>query len=219
MDSPLRWARPDRGCTRATYPSGRASAMPVGTRRRSPGCSVTSSRAWRSAPASPGCAYPGTGSSGSSRTMLIGTLRSLTGSDPTCGSNHAGCQALPMPTADGIAPGAAPGATYRERLNVPLRWWVQATMFLATLWLALVVALPGWFAWSASGVLLAAVYGLFAWMGSVEVAVHDGVLHAGKAQIPLAALGTAEALDKEATRRVHGVDADVRAYLVTRPYI
>ena len=70
-----------------------------------------------------------------------------------------------MPATDGIAPGATPAATYRERLNVPLRWWVQATMFLATLWLALVVALPGWFAWSASGILLAAVYGLFAWMG------------------------------------------------------
>ena len=124
-----------------------------------------------------------------------------------------------MPATDGIAHGAAPGATYRERLNVPLRWWVQATMFLATLWLALVVALPGWFAWSASGILLAAVYGLFAWMGAVEVAVHDGVLHAGKAQIPVAVLGAAEALDKEATRRVHGVEADVRAFLLTRPYI
>jgi hypothetical protein len=124
-----------------------------------------------------------------------------------------------MPTADGIAPGAGPGATYRERLNVPLRWWVQATMFLATLWLALVVALPGWFAWSASGVLLAGVFGLFAWMGSVEISVRDGMLHAGRATIPLVALGTAEALDKDATRRVHGVDADVRAYLVTRPYI
>ena len=124
-----------------------------------------------------------------------------------------------MPATDGIAHGAAPGATYRERLNVPLRWWVQATMFLATLWLALVVALPGWFAWSASGILLAAVYGLFAWMGSVEVAVHDGVLHAGRAQVPLAFIGAAEALDKQATRRVHGVEADVRAFLVTRPYI
>lgn len=112
-----------------------------------------------------------------------------------------------------------PAADYEERLHVPLRWWVQATMFLATVWLAFIVALPAWLAWAASGALLAGVYGLFAWVGSARVEVRDGVLYAGPATIPLAQLGPAEALDKEATRRVHGIDADVRAFLVTRPYI
>jgi hypothetical protein len=124
-----------------------------------------------------------------------------------------------MPARDRIAHGADPAATYRERLHVPLRWWVQATMFLATAWLALVVALPGWLAWAASGALLALVYGVFWWLGSARVEVRDGVLHAGQAQVPLALLGAAEALDKDATRLVHGVEADARAYLVTRPYI
>jgi hypothetical protein len=108
---------------------------------------------------------------------------------------------------------------YRERLHVPLRWWVQATMFLATLWLALIVALPGWVAWAASTALLGVLYGIFAWLGSARVEVRDGVLYAGPATIPLALVGDAQALDKEATRRVHGVDADARAFLVTRPYI
>ena len=124
-----------------------------------------------------------------------------------------------MPATDGIAHGAQPGATYRERLHVPLRWWVQATMFLATVWLAFIVALPGWLAWSSSGALFALVYGLFAWLGSAEVAVRGGVLYAGHAHVPIAHVGSAEALDKDATRRVHGAEADVRAYLVTRPYI
>jgi hypothetical protein len=108
---------------------------------------------------------------------------------------------------------------YSERLHVPLRWWVQATMFLATVWIAFIVALPGWFAWTASAVLLAVVYGMFAWVGSSRVEVRDGVLYAGPAQIALTYLGAAEALDKEATHRVHGVDADARAFLHTRPYI
>src|SRR5204862_4372103 len=44
-------------------------ARPVGTTARPPqGALVPSSRATRSAPASPGCAYSGRGSSGSSRT-------------------------------------------------------------------------------------------------------------------------------------------------------
>jgi hypothetical protein len=125
-----------------------------------------------------------------------------------------------MSATDGVTAGSDRfGAVYRERLHVPLRWWVQATMFLATLWLALIVALPGWVAWGASTALLGALYGLFAWLGATSVEVRGGVLYAGPATIPLALLGEAEALDKEATRRVHGVDADARAFLVTRPYI
>jgi hypothetical protein len=108
---------------------------------------------------------------------------------------------------------------YTERLHVPLRWWVQATMFLATLWLALIVALPALLAWTTSGVLFAGVYGILAWLGSATVDVRDGVLHAGPATIPLAKVAAAEALDKDATRRVHGIEADARAFLVTRPYI
>ena len=109
--------------------------------------------------------------------------------------------------------------TYEERLRVPLRWWVQTTMFLATLWLALVVALPGPVAWTLSAVAFGGVYGCLVWLGAASVEVRDGVLHAGPATIPLARIGAAEALDKDATRRVHGVDADARAFLVTRPYI
>ncbi|MCZ4500829.1 MAG: hypothetical protein JWQ74_3384 [Marmoricola sp.] len=108
---------------------------------------------------------------------------------------------------------------YAERLHVPLRWWVQATMFLATFWLAFIVAMPAWIAWTSTGAITVIVFGLFAWVGATRVEVRDGVLHAGRAQIELIHLGTAEALDKEDTRRVHGVDADVRAFLLTRPYV
>lgn len=110
-------------------------------------------------------------------------------------------------------------ATYSERLYVPLRWWVQATMLLATLWLAFVVAMPAWAAWSATAVLLLATGTMFLLVGSARVAVRDGVLHAGRALIAVDLLGAAEPLDAEETRRVHGVDADARAYLLTRPYL
>jgi hypothetical protein len=108
---------------------------------------------------------------------------------------------------------------YSERLFVPLRWWVQTTMLLAGLWLAFVVAMPAWAAWAATGVLvLLSVAGLV-WIGSARVVVRDGVLRAGRAHIAVDLLGPVEALDAEETRRVHGVDADARAYLVTRPYL
>jgi hypothetical protein len=110
-------------------------------------------------------------------------------------------------------------ATYSERLHVPLRWWVQATMLLASLWLAFVVAMPAWAAAVATGVLVLATASLFVSFGSARVAVRDGVLYAGPAHISLDLLGPVEALDPEETRRVHGVEADARAFLVTRPYL
>ncbi|HET8560912.1 MAG TPA: DUF3093 domain-containing protein [Marmoricola sp.] len=108
---------------------------------------------------------------------------------------------------------------YSERLHVPLRWWVQATMFLATFWIAFIVAMPAWLAWTAAGALAAATYALFLWVGSVRVAVADGELRAGSAHIPVRLLGTPQPLDEEETRRVHGVGADARAFLLTRPYV
>ncbi|WP_030485770.1 DUF3093 domain-containing protein [Nocardioides aequoreus] len=115
--------------------------------------------------------------------------------------------------------GEAAGGHYSERLHVPLRWWVQAIMLLATLWLAFVVAMPAWAAFAATAALLASVGGLLLWVGSAVVRVADGELRAGPASIPVALLGEPEALDPEATRRVHGVEADARAYLLTRPYL
>lgn len=108
---------------------------------------------------------------------------------------------------------------YAERLYVPLRWWVQATMALAIVWIAFLAALPLWIAWTGTAVMLVVVFGLLAWVGASKIEVRDGVLHAGPARIAVGFLGTVEPLDKDDTRRVHGVDADARAFLHTRPYI
>jgi hypothetical protein len=113
---------------------------------------------------------------------------------------------------------ADPRVLYDERLHVPLRWWVQAVMFLASVWLAFVVALPAGVAWAATGVLTAAVVALFLAYGAARVRVSDGVLHAGLAHIPVGLLASPEALDREATHRLAGREADVRAYLLLRPY-
>jgi hypothetical protein len=113
----------------------------------------------------------------------------------------------------------ASAGSYHERLFVPLRWWVQATMLLASLWLAFVVAMPAAAAWAATGVLVLITFGGFAWLGNARVEVRDGVLYAGPAHISVQLLGAAAPLDAEATRRVHGVEADARAFLCTRPYL
>jgi hypothetical protein len=110
-------------------------------------------------------------------------------------------------------------APYDERLGVPLRWWVQGVMLVATLWLALVVALPGAVAWACTGIALALLAALLISYGSARVSVDAGWFQAGRARIEAVHLGSVAALDAEETRRVAGPEADARAYLLLRPYL
>ena len=108
---------------------------------------------------------------------------------------------------------------YRERLGVPLRWWVQGTMLVATFWLAVVVAMPAVAAWLVTAVMVAMlVFALWSY-GSTQLVVSDGTFRAGRAHIDARFLGAAWPLDPEETRRAAGVDADARAFLVLRPYL
>ena len=108
---------------------------------------------------------------------------------------------------------------YAERLTVPLRWWVQGTMLVASLWLAVLAATPEVVAWSVTAVAVALMVALFVGYGRVRVAVEDGTLRAGRAHIGLEHVGEVTALDAEGVRRLAGVDADARAYLLLRPYL
>lgn len=108
---------------------------------------------------------------------------------------------------------------YAERLFVPLRWWVQATMLVATFWLALVVAVPAIAAFGITAAIAALVAAGFLRYGSMPVRVADGELRAGRAHLPLAYVGEVTPLDKEETRLLAGRDANAHAYLAMRPYV
>jgi hypothetical protein len=108
---------------------------------------------------------------------------------------------------------------FAERLHVPLRWWAMLTMFMATVLLAFLVATPLWLALTATGALTALFGALFAGYGAARVSVDGPTFHAGRAQIPVSLLGAPVALDAVASRRLAGMDADARAYLLLRPYV
>ena len=109
--------------------------------------------------------------------------------------------------------------SYNERLSVPVRWWVQATMFLATIWIAFIVATPGWVAWSTTAVCVLLTLMMFVQIGRARVAVVNDVLYVGDAHIDLGFLGVPEVLDAEHTRLAAGRDADARAFILLRPYL
>lgn len=108
---------------------------------------------------------------------------------------------------------------YTERLFVPLRWWVQATMLVATFWLALVVAVPLLAANLIVGTIAALVAAAFVRFGAFRIDVSGGELRAGRAHVPLSYVGDVMPLDKEQTRLLAGRDANARAYLAMRPYV
>ncbi|MGH3346420.1 MAG: DUF3093 domain-containing protein, partial [Nocardioides sp.] len=108
---------------------------------------------------------------------------------------------------------------YAERLAVPLRWWVQGTMLVASLWLATAVALPTVASWIVTGAALALMTAMLVGYGSARIRVGDGQLTAGRATIGAEHIGDAAPLDPDATRRLAGPGADARAYLLLRPYL
>ena len=110
------------------------------------------------------------------------------------------------------------GTHYRERLAVPIRWWAQGTMLVASLWLAVIVAVPGPFAWAVTGVGAALMVALFLSYGGAVLSVENGWFRAGRARVEVRFVGEVVALDAEQTRLVAGRDADARAYLLLRPY-
>jgi len=110
-------------------------------------------------------------------------------------------------------------ATYSERLRVPVRWWIQGSLLVASFWVAMIVAIPGTAAWGISAALMT----LLAWglssYGHARVVVEDGWLRAGRARIEIGFLGDVEALDAAETRELSGPQADARAFLLLRPYL
>ena len=110
---------------------------------------------------------------------------------------------------------------YAERLTVPLRWWAQGTMLVASLWLAVIVAVPDqtYIAWLATAFAVAAMVSLFIGYGSARISVTGAHLQAGRANIALLLVGNVPALSAVVVRRLAGVDADARAHLLLRPYL
>jgi Protein of unknown function (DUF3093) len=107
---------------------------------------------------------------------------------------------------------------YEETLTVPFRWHLLgAVLVLGVFWVFFVVA-PLYVASLAGLVAAALVFGGLGRYGAARVATDPDGFSAGRALLPYRHIGAVEALDAEQTRRVLGVDADARAYLVLRSY-
>ena len=109
--------------------------------------------------------------------------------------------------------------SYRERLLVPVSYWLLAVPSIAFL------GAEAWFI--AGGIvppltlaalaLIAAIF-LINW-GSATIEVTGGALRAGRDTLPLSAAGEIVALDEKQTAQLRGPRADPAAHLFLRPYV
>jgi Protein of unknown function (DUF3093) len=109
--------------------------------------------------------------------------------------------------------------TYRERLSVPVRWWIIAALAVLTLYV--ITAVP---AGTLAGAVVAGVAAVllvvgFLRYGAAVIEVDPDRLRAGRAAIERQHLGQVEALTGEAVRHAFGRDCDPAAYLVLRGYL
>jgi Protein of unknown function (DUF3093) len=105
-----------------------------------------------------------------------------------------------------------------ETLWVPLSWWCLGAAGVVAVWWCFFVAAPAAVAAVAALVAAGAIFGALLRYSLTRVATGAEGLHAGRATLPWAHLGQVSVLDAEATRRVLGVEADARAYLLVRAY-
>jgi hypothetical protein len=108
--------------------------------------------------------------------------------------------------------------TYRERLTVPVAWWLLAVGFAASLGVAMGYYL-GWI-WGSGAALLAMVVaaGIF-FSAATVIEVRPGLLLVGRSEIDHRYIARGQALDESETRERAGTGADARAHLVLRPYV
>src|SRR5579875_1728749 len=109
---------------------------------------------------------------------------------------------------------------YRERLAVPVSWWILAV--------PVIIILGGYAAYAnLNGTIVVIVYIVFTvaivatllnW-GSGVIEVGGGTLRAGRARLPLGQVTEVQPMDEQQAAAMRGHRADPAAHTLIRPYL
>lgn len=105
-----------------------------------------------------------------------------------------------------------------ERLSAPVSLWLGLAAFALVLGVSFYAAL-GPVAGAVAAVVPALAGALFLHSTSTEVRVEASTLWAGRAHIPVSALGPARALDPDEARAVRGPRSDPAAFHLIRGWV
>ncbi|WP_432557480.1 DUF3093 domain-containing protein [Granulicoccus sp. GXG6511] len=112
-----------------------------------------------------------------------------------------------------------PAPLFRERLGVPVRWWLVALFFVVSVFVAVAFYLGPLNGLIAAVLCAGIVAAVLVPYGSLTVTVDERALTVGPNRIEWAWVGGATTLDADAARHRLGPGADVRAHLAVRPYV
>lgn len=101
---------------------------------------------------------------------------------------------------------------------MPVGWWLLGALFVAAVWLAYQHAYGPRVSLPAGAVALVAVVALLVGYGRARVAVEDDTFVAGRARLPMWAVGDVTMLDADQARAARGAESDHRAYFLLRAY-
>jgi len=108
---------------------------------------------------------------------------------------------------------------YRERLRVPLAWWLLAVPTVLILGATLYAGLAEPWPVVIMAGLATGCAAILITMGLATVEIRDGALRAGNAALPLTAVSEVVSLDEKQTMQLRGPRADPAAHLYSRPYL
>ena len=108
---------------------------------------------------------------------------------------------------------------YRERLRVPLAWWLLAVPTVLILGATLYAGLAEPWPIIIMAGLAAGCAALLIAMSLGTVEIRDGALRAGHAVLPLTAVSEVVSLNEKQTALLRGSRADPAAHLYSRPYL
>ena len=107
--------------------------------------------------------------------------------------------------------------TFTERVRVPWTWWLIAVGLLVSLVVAVFAYIPPAAATIftiANAIVVVGALLLY----TLRIDFDGSVLQVGNNRLETQYMAEAEAFEGEEAQRILGVDADVRNYLVTRPF-
>jgi hypothetical protein len=113
----------------------------------------------------------------------------------------------------------AQDASYRERLPVPVSWWLLAVPVIAILGGEVFAGFGGWIPPAIYAVFIVVVAGFLLTWGAATTEVAGGTLRAGRAELPLDRASEVVPLDEKQAALLRGPRADPAAHLMLRPYL